>query len=174
MYYYDHFSFYKNKWFVHLKILSIQEKNDSLEYITNTNSTYKLTSMLVNSIQSNDPKDISNYKVITKKFQIDKDGKLIVSSAWNFRCQTSKDQEMGFNTPLDTQAVRYATQYDYDKFCFENPDSRFPFDWNAEVYKAFISPTKVRMITKSFDDSDDEDVLFDDFVLNKKNYSASQ
>ena len=70
-------------------------------------------------------------------------GKLFVSQEWNIRQQVSSSQNKG--TALS--GVRYATQYDFDKFCFNNPyfdlifDDRFSFDWNAEVYKVFVSST---------------------------------
>ena len=79
-----------------------------------------------------------------------------MSSAWNIRGQTIQDREMGINTPLDPQAVGYATQYDFDKYCFDNPDSRYPFDWNAEVYKAFISPCRATLKVVNDTCSDEE------------------
>ena len=157
-YYYDNITYDKNQWFVHLKLPSLQEQYDSLEYMSNTPSTYKHINLLLNSAKDKDPKKGVVYKVVTKKHQMDQNGKLFVSSAWNIRGQTIQDREMGINTPLDPQAVGYATQYDFDKYCFDNPDSRYPFDWNAEVYKAFISPVKVTMtITKNANGFDEDE-----------------
>lgn len=76
-----------------------------------------------------------DYKIVSPRQQIDDNGKLFVCTAWNIRQQISSTQHVG--TPL--AGVRYATQYDFDKFCFENPDERYPLDWNAEVYKVFMS-----------------------------------
>ena len=155
-YYYDHMTYYKKQWFVHLKLPSLQEQYDSLEYMSNTPSTYKHINLLLNGAKDKDPKKGVDYKVVTKKHQMDQNGKLFVSSAWNIRGQTTQDREMGINTPLDPQAVGYATQYDFDKYCFDNLDSRYPFDWNAEVYKAFISPCRVTLKVVNDTCSDEE------------------
>ena len=155
-YYYDHMTYYKKQWFVHLKLPSLQEQYDSLEYMSNTPSTYKHINLLLNGAKDKDPKKGVDYKVVTKKHQMDQNGKLFVSSAWNIRGQTTQDREMGINTPLDPQAVGYATQYDFDKYCFDNPDSRYPFDWNAEVYKAFISPCRATLKVVNDTCSDEE------------------
>jgi hypothetical protein len=72
---------------------------------------------------------VESYKAIDTTFQIDADGNIFASMA----------RSMRFNwTPLDCRAVRYATQMDFDKMCCDNPDSRYPYDWNAEVYKLFM------------------------------------
>ena len=96
------------------------------------------------------PKKGVDYKVVTKKHQMDQNGKLFVSSAWNIRGQTTQDREMGINTPLDPQAVGYATQYDFDKYCFDNPDSRYPFDWNAARYFQKHTNTRILALAQGY------------------------
>ena len=70
-----------------------------------------------------------DYRIVTQQHQIDDRGTLFVSTEPNLRG--------GFG--LHPLAVRYATQGDFDKFCYVNPDSRLLFDWNAEVWKVWQS-----------------------------------
>ena len=133
----EKFSFANNTWEVHLRIAPFKFR---ILYFPNT-----------------EKKAIPpNYKVVTLKHQIDEAGNLFACSAWNIRQQASPNQING--TPL--AGVRYATQFDFDKFCFENPDEKNPDDWNTKVYKAFISTTT--QVTYSLapafdDDSEDEE-----------------
>jgi len=65
-----------------------------------------------------------------RHMQIDKKGKLVAAYYYNVR--------RGRNMPLTLEESgneRYAHQSDFDKMCYENPDPRFPYDWNAEVWK---------------------------------------
>ena len=71
-------------------------------------------------------KDINNPNSPPGKFQIEADGSLIAVETNSWRVLTG------------LSGIRYATQADFDKMCFENPDPRYPYDWNAEVYKLFI------------------------------------
>ena len=70
---------------------------------------------------------------VQKYHQIDNKGVLFLSTWENHRRSAMPG--------LHPLAVRYATQYDFDKFCFDNPNERLQFDWNAEVYRAFESDT---------------------------------
>ena len=72
-----------------------------------------------------------DYRIVNNGHQIDDRGMLFLS--------TCENQRWGAMKGLHPLAVRYATQYDFDKFCFENPNSRLSFDWNAEVFRAFVS-----------------------------------
>jgi len=71
------------------------------------------------------------YRIVTPQHQIDVWGALFVSKEPNYRG--------GFG--LHPLAVRYANQWDFDKFCVNNPDERLSFDWNAEVWRAWESST---------------------------------
>ena len=137
-YYYEKMSYLKGEWFAHLLIPSKIELNDSLEYITGKQRTAQNLSLLLTGAK-NQPPSPPDYGVVTSRHQIDKNGSLFVSNAWNIRQQTTPTST--FNAALDTEAVRYATQYDFDKFCFDNPGVKSGFDWNAEVFRAFSSST---------------------------------
>ena len=34
---------------------------------------------------------------------------------------------------------RRPSQWEFDKYCYENPDPRYPLDINALVYKTYLS-----------------------------------
>ena len=126
MYYiYDHMSWQKKtkQWFVHLKVPNEQ--------------SFKNINLLLSSASNISPKNGHNYLLVTSRHQIDKSGRLFATTATNFRNTST--------APLDG-AVRYATQYEFDKFCFENPDQKYSYDWNSEVYKTFISNCKLNKI----------------------------
>ena len=116
-YSFEKISYGNCKWFAHLLIDSKPPRN--LELFLQNASGQKLSP--------------PNYLIVTSKHQIDDNGSLFLATEPNYRSTT----QFGLN-PL---AVRYATQFDFDKFCFDNPDSRLSFDWNAEVYRAFESRT---------------------------------
>ena len=71
------------------------------------------------------------YKHIDARFQIDASGDLFLTDA--------QAPRRVIRVPLDTRAVRWADQSDFDKMCCDNPDPRYPFDWNAVVWKAFLA-----------------------------------
>ena len=135
-YFYEKISYLNGEWFVHLLIPSKIELNDSLEYITGKQRTAQNLRLLL-APAKNQPLSQPDYRVVTSRHQIDNRGSLFVSTTWNIRQQTRPT--LTSNAALDTEAVRYATQYDFDKFCFDNSDERLEFDWNAEVYRAFES-----------------------------------
>ena len=150
-YFYDHMTFQKQKWWVYLLLPSTQEIADSLEYTNVIFKTHTTVALYLDAADGQDPNDDNGYRVVTMKHQIDHNGRIFVSNDWNIRQQVPNPDGSipAKNTPLSTDAARYATQYDFDKYCFQNPDSRYPFDWNAEVYKAFISPKRVMRIISS-------------------------
>ena len=129
-YWYEKISFENGKWFANLLVPSNVELNDSFEYMTGKQRTAQNLYLLIESAK-NQPCKPPNYGVVTSQHQIDNRGALFVTNEVNNR-NTAQ-------APLDPIAVRYANQYDFDKFCCDNPDERLSFDWNAEVYKAFIS-----------------------------------
>ena len=132
-YYYEKMSYDNGQWFVHLLIPSNVELNDSFEYMSGGQRTAQNLYLLIESAK-NQPCKLPNYGVVTSRHQIDNRGALFITNEVNHRSTTQ--------APLDTAAVRYANQYDFDKFFSDNPDKRRGrFDWNAEVYKAFISST---------------------------------
>ena len=132
-YWYEKISFENGKWFANLLVPSNVELNDSFEYMTGKQRTAQNLYLLIESAK-NQPCKPPNYGVVTSQHQIDNRGALFVTNEVNNR-NTAQ-------APLDPIAVRYANQYDFDKFCSDNPDERRgSFDWNAEVYKAFISST---------------------------------
>ena len=133
-YYYEKMSYDKGEWFVNLLIPSNVELNDSLEYVAlGRQRTAQNLCLLIESAK-NQPCKPPNYGVVSSQHQIDNKGAMFMTNGVNHRMSTL--------TPLDPIAVRYANQYDFDKFCSDNPDERRgSFDWNAEVYKAFISST---------------------------------
>ena len=131
-YYYEKMSYDNGQWFANLLVPSNVELNDSLEYMTGAQRTAQNLYLLIESAK-NQPCAPPNYGVVTSRHQIDNRGVLFVTNEVNHRSTTQ--------APLDTIAVRYANQYDYDKHCCDNPDARISFDWNAEVYKAFVSST---------------------------------
>tara|TARA_Y100000590_G_C15666530_1_gene994657 strand:- start:1113 stop:1499 length:387 start_codon:yes stop_codon:yes gene_type:complete len=114
VYTFEKISYDNGKWFVHLLIEGL----------------YNLRLFLQNA---SGQKFKPNYLIVTSKHQIDDKGELFISTEPNHRSIS----EFGLH-PL---AVRYATQCDFDKYCFDNPDSRLSFDWNAEVHRAFESST---------------------------------
>lgn len=116
-YIYEKISYDNGQWFAHLLIDGQGPPRNLQLFLENANG------------QTHSP----DYRVVTSKHQIDVWGALFVSREPNHR----NAHHFGLH-PL---AVRYATQLDFDKFCFDNPDSRVSFDWNAEVYKAFESRT---------------------------------
>ena len=138
MYYYDHITWdpTSKQWLVYLNILSALECNDSLEYVTNNLNTHKSVCLTLDSAKNQDVKNGVNYRIVSKAHQIDYNGLLFISKSWNIRQQVCPNSIN--NIPL-SGAIRYATQFDFDKFCFKNPDSCCPYDWNAEVYKAFTA-----------------------------------
>ena len=154
-YFYDHISWNSTakQWVVHLQIPMNLVFTDSL--IVDSRSVRQDLCLLLESAKHQDPKDFrgSEYQVITRRHQIDRHGRLFVTKAQNIRQQPCTSNGMKpashVNTPLDSGAVRWATQYDFDKFCFDNPDTRISYDWNAEVYKAFISPIRARVISST-------------------------
>ena len=132
-YYYEKMSYDNGQWFANLLVPSNVELNDSFEYMTGKQRTAQNLYLLIESAK-NQPCEAPNYGVVTSRHQIDNQGAMIVTNEVNHRSTRQ--------APLDTIAVRYANQYDFDKFCSDNPDERRgSFDWNAEVYKAFISST---------------------------------
>jgi len=151
-YSYDHISWNSTakQWVVHLFIPTKLEFTDAL--LTDTRIVKQNVCLLLESAKPQDPKDFrgSEYQVITRRHQIDQNGRLFISNAWNIRQQFctvgGMEPASHVNIPLDSRAVGYATQYDFDKFCFDNPDTCISYDWNAEVYKTFISPVRERVI----------------------------
>jgi len=149
-YYFDHISWdpTSKQWFVHLQIPMNLVFTESL--MIDSRSVSQDLCLLLESAKDQDPNDFkgTEYGVVTRRHQIDKNGRLFVAQAWNIRQQPCASGGMTpsshVGTPLAGGGVRWATQYDFDKFCFDNPDTRYPYDWNAEVYKAFISPVRVR------------------------------
>ena len=132
-YYYEKMSYDNGQWFANLLIPSNVELNDSLEYMSGKQRTAQNLYLLIESAK-NQPCKPPNYGVVSTRHQIDNKGALFIANGENHRMSTQ--------APLDPIAVRYANQYDFDKFCFDNPDKcRRPFDWNAEVYRAFVSST---------------------------------
>ena len=131
VYFWEKFSLLNGSWSVHLLIPGVASPVDPY----GSSGLEKPTNLCLPLDCKDGQSDYTPYKIVTRRHQIDDGGKLIVSKAWNIRQQVSSTQNEG--APLE--GVRYATQYDFDKFCFENPDERFPLDWNAEVYKAFMS-----------------------------------
>jgi len=133
-YYYEKMSYDNGQWFANLLIPSNVELNDSLEYVALGGQRTAQNLYLLIESAKNQPCKPPNYAVVTSRYQIDNQGALFVTNEVNHRSTRQ--------APLDTIAVRYANQYDFDKFCSDNPDERRgSFDWNAEVYKAFISST---------------------------------
>ena len=120
-------------WSVHLLIPSKSDLMDPLSYVTGGLQRSQNLCLPLHSLKGQP--NHTPYRIVTRRHQINNIGELFVSLEWNIRQQVSSSQNEG--TPLS--GVRYATQYDFDKFCFENPDNRYPIDWNAEVYKVFIS-----------------------------------
>ena len=116
-YSFEKISYDNGKWFAYLLIDSAPPRN--LQLFLQNASGQKLSP--------------PNYLIVTSRHQIDDRGSLFVSREPNYRSTT----QFGL-APL---AVRYATQFDFDKFCFDNPHSGSSFDWNAEVYRAFESQT---------------------------------
>ena len=116
-YSYEKISYDNGKWFAHLLIDSSPPRKIQL-FLQNAGG------------QKLSP---PNYLIVTSKHQIDVWGALFVSREQNHRSATQ--------FALHPLAVRYATQLEFDKYCFDNPDSSLPFDWNAEVYRAFESRT---------------------------------
>ena len=118
-YSYEKISYENGKWFVHLLMEGHRPSNLQL------------------FLQNADGQKLSppNYLIVTSQHQIDDEGSLILAREPNYRSTT----QFGLD-PLQ-RAVRYATQLDFDKFCFDNPQSGSSFDWNAEVYRAFNSRT---------------------------------
>jgi len=116
-YSYEKISYENGKWFVHLLMEGHRPSNLQL------------------FLQNADGQKLSppNYLIVTSQHQIDDQGSLFISRDRNYRSTT----QFGLH-PL---AIRYATQLDFDKYCFDNPDDRLSFDWNAEVYRAFNSRT---------------------------------
>jgi len=129
-YFCEKFSLFNGSWSVYLLIPS---KDNQYSYLTSR--LEKPTNLCLPLHSMDSQPNHAPYKIVTRRHQIDDMGNLFVSQTWNIRQQISKNQSE--LTPLE--GVRYATQYDFDKFCFENPDERVPLDWNAEVYKVFIS-----------------------------------
>ena len=129
-YYYEKMSYDNGQWFANLLIPSNVELNDSFEYMSGKQRTAQNLYLLIESAK-NQPCKPPNYAVVTSRHQIDNRGVLFMTNEVNHRSTTL--------APLDTIAVRYANQYDFDKFCSDNPDERVSFDWNAEVYRAFVS-----------------------------------
>ena len=132
-YYFEKMSYDNGQWFANLLIPSNVELNDSFEYMTGKQRTAQNLYLLIESAK-NQPCKPPNYGTVSSQHQIDNKGVMFITNGVNHRMATL--------TPLDPIAVRYANQYDFDKFCSDNPDERRgSFDWNAEVYKAFISST---------------------------------
>ena len=140
-YYYEKISYENGNWFASLLIPSKAELNDSLEYMTGGLRRSQNLRLPIESAkgQTQSP----DYRIVTSQHQMDDAGNLFVSREWNIRQQPCQANAMApassAKTALHPLANRYANQYDFDKFCFDNPDERVPFDWNAEVYKAFVS-----------------------------------
>ena len=132
-YFLEKFTLLNGSWSVHLLIPKKSEFTDALSYLTGGLQRSKNLCLPLCSLKGQHNHTL--YRIVTRRHQIDDMGKLFVSLEWNIRQQVSSSQNEG--TALS--GIRYATQYDFDKFCFENPDNRYPIDWNAEVYKAFIS-----------------------------------
>ena len=114
-YTFEKISYENENWYVHL-LISTKEGDHNMRL-----------SLENASGQTHSP----DYRIVTSCHQIDDRGVLFVSTVPNHRGKDS----FGLH-PL---AVRYATQGDFDKFCYDNPDSRLSFDWNAEVWRAFQS-----------------------------------
>jgi len=113
-YTYKKISYINGKWFVHLLVQTPNGFRNMRLYLKGASG------------QTLSP----DYRIVTSKHQIDNRDTLFVSTVCNFRNPT--------HAGLHPLAVRYATQLDFDKFCVNNS---LYFDWNAEVYRAFISPT---------------------------------
>ena len=145
-YFYDHMAYQNNRWYVYLLMPSKQELMDSLEYTNAIFKTHQPLCIYLENAKDQKPDGGHSYRVVTMRHQIDSNGAMFVSNAWNIRQQPCKASAA--HAALDTIGLRYATQYDFDKFCYDNPDSRYPFDWNAEVYKAFIASTRATSISQ--------------------------
>ena len=96
-YSYEKISYDNGKWFAHLLIDGKPPRN--LELFLQNASGQKLSP--------------PNYLIVTSQHQIDDNGSLFLATEPNYRSTT----QFGLN-PL---AVRYATQFDFDKYCFDNP-----------------------------------------------------
>ena len=122
------------KWFVTLEYIDKGELSNwipSLRGLMLTNTIrFEITTVPDNlkipDVAKKSYKDINNPNSPPGKFQIEADGSLIAVETNSWRVLTG------------LSGIRYATQADFDKMCFDNPDPRYPYDWNAEVYKLFI------------------------------------
>ena len=138
-------------WFVHLHVPTTLEFHDPYNFMLQNDRRFVQQNvvLLIPGAKNQKPtKSPPDYKVVTQQHQIDESGKIIVCTAWNIRQSvvapggTRPRGPARLPTEIPLEGKRYATQFDFDKHCFENPDARFPFDWNAEVYKAYISPVR--------------------------------
>ena len=122
------------KWFVTLEYIDKGELSNwipSLHGLMLTNTVrFEITTvpdhLKIPNVAKKSYKDINNPNSPPGKFQIEADGSLIAVETNSWRVLTG------------LSGIRYATQADFDKMCFDNPDPRYPYDWNAEVYKLFI------------------------------------
>ena len=112
-YYYEKMSYISGQWFSHLLM---------------TSKEHVLRLPIENAKGQT---DAAGYLVVNSRHQIDSCGKLFVARDLNHRHRAG----------AALVGERYATQYDFDKFCLENPNEAAlgGFDWNAEVCKAFES-----------------------------------
>lgn len=138
-------------WFVHLHVPTTLEFHDPYNFILQNDRRFvqqNVVLLIPGAKNQKSTKSPPDYKVVTQQHQIDESGKIIVCTAWNIRQSvlapggTRPRGPARLPTEIPLEGKRYATQFDFDKYCFENPDARFPFDWNAEVYKAYISPVR--------------------------------
>ena len=121
------------KWFVTLEYIDKGELPNWLPCFSDMMATntvrFEITTVPDNlkipDVAKESYKDINNHNSPPGIFQIEADGSLIAVNANPGRVMTA------------LSGIRYATQADFDKMCFANPDPRFPYDWNAEVYKLF-------------------------------------
>ena len=136
--YYFHYNEKFNQWFAHLyEIKNPQDTSpDALFWIVNNiPHLQENLCLMIKSAVNEKSSCVPKYKYVSQKHQIDADGNLFLS------CRAA---------PAANN--HYATQFDFDKYCFENPnpDPGAPFDWNAAVYKAFVSPSRAaaKVVTK--------------------------
>ena len=138
-YYYEKMIFNSGKWFARLLIPAMNSLKKKPTYLLLDLQRAKKT---MNPI---------DYRIITPRYQINYKDKMIVTQVWSYDNKLNKLKRIPTND-VKLEGKRYATQYDYDKLCFDNPDPQKPFDWNAEVYRAFISSTPGTYTTASNND----------------------
>ena len=139
-------------WFVHLHVPTTLEFHDPYNFMLQNDRRFVQQNvvLLIPGAKNQKPtKSPPDYKVVTQQHQIDESGKIIVCTAWNIRQSvfapggTRPRGPARLPTEIPLEGTRYATQFDFDKHCFENPDARFPFDWNAESVSRSTTYAKI-------------------------------